>query len=181
MTPSARAGGPARQTSPIQGAGPDSGLLVCGQLATSMALELFDSLDARRKARVFCDLAPAQKRAALQKAISCQAHVCAVVLRAGRPLAFGWLAAHAPGARSCNAHFMARSGDTAAAARALLALILNNPAYNVDCIYGILPRPFRDARRYLQAAGFRHLAALPGICPIYGRPGLATGDFFILP
>lgn len=87
--------------------------------------------------------------------------------RRGEPVAYAWLSPLAAGSPVAQAHFGgATHADTLTAGRLLLEALRREG--RLLSLIGVIPWPYRHARRLVRELGFRELR-VPGLCRLEGR------------
>lgn len=95
--------------------------------------------------------------------------------RGGEPVAYAWLLPLAGAV--AQAHFCgARYADTLAAGRLLLDALRREKRWR--SLVGVIPWPYRPARRLVRELGFSELR-VPGLCRLAGRENLTPGAFVV--
>ena len=80
----------------------------------------------------------------------------------GIPVAYAWLVPVSPDIPVATAHFCGRSYDeTLSAGRGLLSLLQDGGQYR--SLLGVIPWPYRHARRLVRELGFQEMR-VPGLC-----------------
>ena len=88
-------------------------------------------------------------------------------VRRGEPVAYAWLSPLAAGSPVAQAHFGgATHADTLTAGRLLLEALRREG--RLLSLIGVIPWPYRHARRLVRELGFRELR-VPGLCRLEGR------------
>ena len=122
------------------------------------------------------DVPRAERREALPRALA-GADVYAATL-GGLALACAWVRPVLPEARAGAAHFCALGGPEAAAAgRAFLEHPELTARY--DALIGIIPAPYRHARRFVRGLGFSE-TIVPGLCSLPEQGRIVAGAFVTL-
>lgn len=92
---------------------------------------------------------------------------CFEAARHGEPVAYAWLSPLAADCPVAQAHFCgARHADTLAAGRLLLETLRREGRWR--SLVGVIPWPYRHARRLVRELGFSELR-VPGLCRLAGR------------
>lgn len=100
--------------------------------------------------------------------------------RRGEPVAYAWLSPLAAGSPVAQAHFGgATHADTLTAGRLLLEALRREG--RLLSLIGVIPWPYRHARRLVRELGFRELR-VPGLCRLAGRgAGRGAGTARLVP
>lgn len=100
--------------------------------------------------------------------------------RRGEPVAYAWLSPLAAGSPVAQAHFGgATHADTLTAGRLLLEALRREG--RLLSLIGVIPWPYRHARRLVRELGFSELR-VPGLCRLEGRgAGRGAGTTRLVP
>lgn len=95
--------------------------------------------------------------------------------RGGAPVAYAWLSPLSGAV--AQAHFCGASyADTLAAGRLLLDALRREKRWR--SLVGVIPWPYRPARRLVRELGFSEVR-VPGLCRLAGRENLTPGAFVV--
>lgn len=100
-----------------------------------------------------------------------------VATQDARPVACAWVCPALPQTRVAAAHFCALGGPEALQAGRLF-LTHNTLRTHYDALLGVIPAPYRHARRLVRALGFTE-QLLPGLCCLPGRQRPVAGALVV--
>lgn len=143
-----------------------------GAEVADSARGIWKMCDAAHRESVLWDAVWSRRGAALEASLRSASHV---VLAWERGVIAGcaWFAALSRRGACASGHFLFVKRPLRALDIGRAALLLAPYA----CVIGLVPVPWRGARRYLADLGFAHVAILPGACYLATRRRLCAGWF----